>query len=245
MQEENKNFIINSTTDYDKFNLLTYNRPINESHVHRLMKLMRVDNQTDIFPIVVDKDFNVVEGQHRLAAAKALKIPIYYIQSDRDFSQKTISQFNSVHRKWNRSDQAISYAKQHYDTDEQLMEVLNDPRFSGLISALCKGKFTRIQLNGVLKDNIEESTFSLLKQLTPTWEFMLDNSAKKGWVVHNAAIAFVRVAKAENFNTEHFKKKFLKHHNSFQAAINTHDLYIQFVQMYNTETEHNKRIYVG
>jgi ParB-like nuclease domain len=73
---------IKKTTDYSIFKKLDGNRGIVRSHVNKLVEAIRIDNQLELHPIVINKDYAVIDGQHRLEAAKRLSKPIYYLKSD-------------------------------------------------------------------------------------------------------------------------------------------------------------------
>lgn len=71
--------MIESTMDYGKFVLCDYNRvAIDARHVELLKESIQENNQLDTHPIIVTEDFKVINGQHRLLAAKSLGVPIYY-----------------------------------------------------------------------------------------------------------------------------------------------------------------------
>lgn len=70
--------IIYETSDYSKFKFIQGNRPVNNGVVYESIK---EKNLLRDHPIIVNKDYQVIDGQHRLAAAEKLKLPIYYIIS--------------------------------------------------------------------------------------------------------------------------------------------------------------------
>ena len=59
--------------------------------------------------IIVDRDMNVIDGQHRLEACKRLSLPIYYMISTSD-PQKTIIQLNAQQVGWKMNDYIQSWA---------------------------------------------------------------------------------------------------------------------------------------
>lgn len=74
---------IQKTTDYGIFQSHDLNREIRESHVKRLEESIRKKNLLAFRPITVNSEMKVINGQHRLAAAQRLGVPIYYkIQDD-------------------------------------------------------------------------------------------------------------------------------------------------------------------
>lgn len=101
--------IIESTRNYQQFNVLTYNRPILTANLENIKKSVELNNLLPINPIIVDKDMNVIDGQHRLEAARQLGIDIYYIVSDNIAPEDMIS-LNAAMRQWLLSDYANFYA---------------------------------------------------------------------------------------------------------------------------------------
>ena len=68
--------IVHQTTDYSQFKKFASNRP---TVVKNLLKSIREKNQLSSHPIIVTKNFYVVDGQHRLECAKIMNVPIYFI----------------------------------------------------------------------------------------------------------------------------------------------------------------------
>ena len=66
------------TTDYGRFKLLEENRPLDTAHVNKLVHAIKYQNLLDQKPIDVTADFEVIDGQHRLEAARTLNTPIYF-----------------------------------------------------------------------------------------------------------------------------------------------------------------------
>jgi len=74
--------IIEKTKEYSQFKILDGNRPIEKYHIKKLIKSIENDNRLNLHPIIVNKDFYVIDGQHRLEAAKSLGVEIFFIQSE-------------------------------------------------------------------------------------------------------------------------------------------------------------------
>jgi hypothetical protein len=77
--------MIKSTTDYDQFIFRTDNRekknsltPVDETHVKRLVESITECNLLHMQPIIVNEKLEIIDGQHRLSAAKRLGVEIYY-----------------------------------------------------------------------------------------------------------------------------------------------------------------------
>lgn len=65
------------TRNYELFKSMQGNREINPLHVKRLTASM---SENYLFsPLIVNEKMEIIDGQHRLAAASSLSLPIYYI----------------------------------------------------------------------------------------------------------------------------------------------------------------------
>lgn len=69
------------TTNYDIFTLDRLNRAIRQDKLDRLYDAVKEKNLLHLFPIIVNRSFAVMDGQHRLRVAQTLGVPIYYIVS--------------------------------------------------------------------------------------------------------------------------------------------------------------------
>lgn len=102
--------VIHSTTSYEKFGKFASNRDVKSAHLKNLIDSIRRKNLLHLFPIVVNSDFEIVDGQHRLASARALQVPIYYIV-DSSVTQADIAMVNNNRKGWTAKD----YIKFHYE----------------------------------------------------------------------------------------------------------------------------------
>lgn len=84
---------IQSTRKYDKFHLFSENRSVSPAHIERLEKDPTFAAKFCMSPIIITKDFYIIDGQHRYFAAKNLNIPIFYI-IDEDGSRQDIRSRN-------------------------------------------------------------------------------------------------------------------------------------------------------
>lgn len=69
------------TTDYSIFKNVNFNRDRKKSHILRIKKTIQKENLLHLHPILVNENMEVIDGQHRLEAAKELALEIYYIKS--------------------------------------------------------------------------------------------------------------------------------------------------------------------
>ena len=100
---ENKFF---ETTDYTRFKKTRGNRPVDEAHVAQLKKLIADKDLYD--PIRVNKNMEVIDGQHTLEARKQLDLKVPYIVMDSD-DPLDVARLNTGRKNWSME----NYLNQH------------------------------------------------------------------------------------------------------------------------------------
>lgn len=101
---------VRTTNDLSIFKTMDGNRKVNDSHVKQLQKLMLQNgNLTYEFPIIIDGDGYVIDGQHRLEALRGLGWEIGY-RVEENATIETVRAINQGNRNWSWRDLAYSYA---------------------------------------------------------------------------------------------------------------------------------------
>lgn len=113
---------MNSTKEYSIFQDFSSNREVDPKHVNKLVNAIQRRNLLHVNPIVVDGQMRVIDGQHRLAAAKILGVPIYYIQDT--INRKDISMLNSNQKNWNTMDYINYYTIEKSSSFIQLSSLI-------------------------------------------------------------------------------------------------------------------------
>jgi len=106
--------MINSTTNYEQFEFIEPNRPLNGTHVNALKK--HISSSGLLVPILVTADGTIIDGQHRFHACRELGIAIDYIVRDA-VDIKDIVKMNNLSKPWTIMDKVQSYASmgnEHY-----------------------------------------------------------------------------------------------------------------------------------
>jgi len=101
---------VKETTDYTIFERSSQNRNLSIPQVNRLRRSMHQNGFLLSFPISCIEDGNgvllVTDGQHRLEAAKALGIPVYYVIEEKSVDPSVIP----TQKKWTAADFLNRYA---------------------------------------------------------------------------------------------------------------------------------------
>jgi len=92
------------TYDYKKFSFVPSNRDITPAHNTKLGKSVS-KTEGNIQPIIVDKQFRVLDGQHRLEACEALGLPVSYLVTESNIpGVELMIELNINSRNWTLGD---------------------------------------------------------------------------------------------------------------------------------------------
>ncbi len=106
--------MIEKTKDYDIFIFRNDNREkIDQAHVIKLINSIKCKNMLDISPIIVNSKMEVIDGQHRLLAAKSLGVDIYY-QKEKKIDPRDIIRLN-ISKPWSMADYLNFYCNHQFD----------------------------------------------------------------------------------------------------------------------------------
>ena len=74
--------MIKETKNYAIFKFRPENRPITEAHVRYMFNSLKVKNLLDRFPVLVNTEIEVIDGQHRIKACERFGIPVKYTMDE-------------------------------------------------------------------------------------------------------------------------------------------------------------------
>lgn len=115
--------------NYDAFSFREDNRDrIDNSHVDKLIASIKSRNMLDLRPILVNDKMQIIDGQHRLLAAKSLQVEIYY-KIEKTLSSKEIILMN-ISKQWRSADYLNFYVKNGYEEYEKLKDFISRNRIT-------------------------------------------------------------------------------------------------------------------
>lgn len=161
--EANKVYV---TTDLDMFHRIDGNRVPNLIHVNRLIDSLRKYGMK-CNPILVNEKMQVIDGQHRLLAAKEVKSKVYFIIIPGS-NLSDVHTLNLNQKNWNRKDFMEGYANMGLEPYIKLQNFVknnDDYTFNDCV-ALCSNMTTTCSTNARnsrikhnYKHTIEEGTW--------------------------------------------------------------------------------------
>ena len=104
---------VQTTTEYGMFKFMPGNRPVLENHMKKVMGRMKIKNMLPALPVLVNEKYEIVDGQHRFAAAKELGLPISYIIEE-GATIDDVQSINTATKTWSPVDFERSYVERKY-----------------------------------------------------------------------------------------------------------------------------------
>jgi hypothetical protein len=198
---------IKKTKKYSMFNSHNFNRPIREKHKNKLIRAIEEKDLLKEFPLVVCKNgsknkYEVLDGQHRLAAAKTLKKHVYYIETV-IMSPEDISRINTSSRNWTLEDYLLYFAKKDYTHYKQLLQLKSEYDFNlSSMTLICTGKKEPLKSfkEGFLSFSIDDAVkrLKMVSDYEPYFSYY-----KHGKFVR----ALVTVFSSKNYNHKHMMER--------------------------------------
>ena len=148
------------TNDLSIFKEISGNRVPNPQHVKRLTSSINVNGML-CNPILVNQDYKVIDGQHRLLASKEAKSHIYFIILD-GYNLNEVHTLNLNQKNWTKKDFMDGYSDMGIESYIKLREFINlnqDFTFGDCI-AMCANISTAGNFNDRVRNgkaqNVEE-----------------------------------------------------------------------------------------
>jgi len=237
IQKSEDQYIISEakqTIDYSLFKFSKANRKsLNETHIEKLVRSIRLNGYMHAFPIIVTPDLLVVDGQHRFNACRRLNLPIFYVIQNKKM-EYILPLINNTQLKWNIVDWINYYAQngnENYKLFQAFCTKYSFPPNSGII-ILFKGRTGGSQSSllqqGLLNFSQEEfDTCSAIAQKVIVVTKMLKiNSGKL-----ISAIVFLLFH--EQFDIKILFQKLEYLARTFQKTTNTREYLKQLQEVYN------------
>lgn len=174
IKQQMPNGEVKITKDYDKFSFIKENRNINEAHVKKLISSMKV--KFLVSPLIINEKHEIIDGQHRFEACRALGFPIYYIKvNNYGFEETKI--YNISNRNWKLKDYLDAFVElnnQNYITYKKLWKKYPFPH--NILLTIILGKKNAMldrfkEGNLILTDDIVFTTEAKIKQILDFKEY--------------------------------------------------------------------------
>ncbi|NBW22291.1 MAG: hypothetical protein EBR82_81500 [Caulobacteraceae bacterium] len=238
---------MHSTYDLSVFKILDGNRNINLGNVERLIKSIE-ENGFLKMPIIVNQNYEVIDGQHRLEAAKKLNSIIYYLKVN-NYDLNTAIVLNRNQSNWSIADYIRSYCDLGYKDYIQLQQFIEENKdFTITICAelTTVGDATYLYNKGILNSDF------LRKGL---YKFDINNKAEyifnalrkiKAIIPESSTLSYCRAIrtciKNNDFDLNIFVKKALNYPDQYRKSNTVSVIIANIEHIYNYRNQGKSRI---
>lgn len=236
-----------TTTDYSMFKDLKGNRNVNKLHVRRLRESFK--NAYLLSPIIVNDKYEIIDGQHRYAAAIELQKPINYIVC-REYGLREVQILNTNMKNWSRIDYLNAYCDLGYPEYIKFRNFMR--RFKDFDIRACEAFITnratgtRNKSTKELADINKRGSYSV-KYFEEgdlgvnDYELAVDNAEKvmmikpyyDGFYRAVFVYAMIGMLKNENYNHSQFIRKLSANPTSLQHCNNVTQYKLLIEDIYN------------
>lgn len=174
---------IRKTTNYNQFEKIIGNRDVDIAHVNELVARIAQYNMLAQFPIVVTQDGYIVDGQHRLEAARVSKLPIYYVVSEESLESIIVALINSSQLHWRIINFVDFYVQQGNPQYIWLKEIYEDHKISiaNLLSLFTGHNKTTVLKRGELQLFRSEEEQDILLDMLAAYLALKDSFTLQVW----------------------------------------------------------------
>lgn len=239
---------IYETYDYSIFKKLVGNRPVN-SHVNAIAKSMKNDGWIGA-PIEVNEKMEVVDGQHRLEAAKRVGIPVRY-EVQKGLNLRKCQVMNNTSKGWRNSDYVnsqIELGNKNYERLKNMMDKYPSIPDTVMLS-VCWDK--NAAMSGQKNESFRQGDFVFSASRVEDVDYILYNLSKfqsvlkdiKGRVdCKNIAIYFALIH--ANVDNNRLFEKLAENTRKINYVGTTVDFLEEISSLYNKGIRINNRIHL-
>lgn len=231
------------TDNYSIFKKKQGNRTINQRHVRKLKESLQKHGFLESCPIIIDKNMFIIDGQHRLEAAKQLGIPVFYI-TESESSSDLIIDLNITQKKWNAIDYVRYYANKN-DHYKRFLELLHDiPLDVVSVLDMATGKdLGGSFISEVVKSGQLELTAEQIQRAHITYDNILSlRDALRRKITGRTIRAIIQLQTDPKFSWSTLLKKANKYYVKSYFCSTKQEWIDMLIKLYNCNTIQSQRL---
>lgn len=239
-RELQETYKVRSTFCYGWFKFIDGNRDIR--HAAKIKKSIETVGLL-ICPILVNENFEIIDGQGRFTACKELGLPIYYIQQ-KGIGIEEVRKMNSVSSNWTTGDYVHSYTegsdkKDSYIFLQSLQEQFPDFGYTFLATIANQKKGNSETVKNIKSGNFNctperyEDAIEELTYLSKFVEYTLEMSGKSDYIFRALDFCYWH----EQVDNEYLFKKFKQKYKAFSEVASIRGALENIERAYNTNQD--------
>lgn len=240
VDEVNLTNVVQSSNRYDQFSVIDANRDVVRGHVERIKKAMEEGgNLTQVQPILVNENLEIIDGQHRFVAVQELGEPVFYTVVP-GLRVDDARRMNIVHRQWTSDDFLKSYVAaglQDYIKFKEFREDFGLTHSNALLLAHMNER------NGIYKEFREGDFHFVDYEKSREWAGRLMELQELAGFKFTQTMtrAWIRVFAHPDYDHNHMVSKMQYHGAMFNAYVSVEDNLRAIEELYNYRSHEGNR----
>lgn len=241
---DDETVIVHGTKDYGRFKVNELNRPIDPDLLDDLIVSIREMNRLRAFPIVCNSKMEVTDGQHRLRAAQALGLMIYYIIDDK-MKVEDAPRISRVRKNW-PIEEYLRFWVAKGNSEYIILKVFwerNNHLTLHTVADMCMGGSHTIRL----LDRMAFGDFKAnnLPYAQKVAQMILDFEPWVDFYNSRSFVAAVRsLAVNPTYSHGRMMKKMKSHGHKMGKRGTTKEYYVLFNQIYNMNVQKENKVWL-
>lgn len=224
------------TDEYDAFNLYKMNRDIDNNYVvNKIKKSLVEQGWLADYPMIVDEDFNIIDGQHRFIAAKELGIKIP-VKITKGFTDEQMIAINNATKRWTDKDFIAYRAKKGDASARKLITLCNRYNLTVRVAMRISGIYARTSIREIILPDFD---FNAAEKKANQIIEILEVVKEKGGRLVEGICALIR---HQDYDHDRMLNKLSNQLDRFHKC-NTSTAYIELLEdIYNYQSRNRIRV---
>tara|TARA_R110000868_G_scaffold14067_1_gene65592 strand:+ start:310 stop:1035 length:726 start_codon:yes stop_codon:yes gene_type:complete len=225
---------VQTTKNYSMFKTLGGNREVSEIHIKRLKESMSKNHLTTV--IMVNENFEIIDGQHRFAVSKELDLPINFIVQN-GYGLEEVQILNANMKNWSINDYVNGYCDLGHEDYLTYREFVEDYGFTNQVSMLLLSGLHTSGTGITCANTLFKEGLFKVKSLSEAQrmadKIMMIEPYYNGFKRRSFVIAMYFMFKHKNFEFTEFIGKLKQQPTTLQDCTNTSQYKVLIEEIYN------------
>ena len=219
------------TTDHKMFTRLDGNKDLNKAHLKRLKDSIKEESLC--VPIIVNENYEIIDGQHRHNCYQELKLPVPYLVVS-GYGLEQVHRLNNNTKDWKIADYAHSYCElgsQDYCKYQEFKNKYNLGDYESI--AMLVGN---IRGSGKSFANFRNGKFKIKNwsnACKDAEEIHRDKPYYESWKKRSFVIALLHLFDHKDFKSSQLINKFKKFPSLVYDCVNSEQYVVMLEKLYN------------
>lgn len=235
------------TNQYTIFRNINGNRKVNNNHVTRLVKAIERKNLLPYYPVLCNEHMEVIDGQHRLAAAMRLGYEIHY-ENIPGLRIEDVMEINTNSKGWSVNDFINSWIVLDKPDYRVLRDFISRYGIGATTSAAMLRGFSSMVGGGKIASVIKTGDFKVasekLANTVATWLTSLKPYAEANVMSDRPLIlALMRLYSNPGFNFDRLVTKLKRHGRKLERRASDKYYVLHIEELYNFHSSISIELY--